>query len=103
MRIAEIFVNKVLAGRLTETDDRKYVFEYDIAYTGIPVSLTMPLTQRVYHFDSFPPFFDGLLPEGPMLEGLLRQYKLDREDYMGQLLAVGNDMVGTITVKEVLA
>lgn len=99
MRTAEVFVNNILAGRLTETDDKKYVFEYDVAYSGTPVSLTMPLTQRVYHFDFFPPFFDGLLPEGPMLEGLLKQYKLDRDDYMGQLMAVGRDTVGAITIK----
>jgi serine/threonine-protein kinase HipA len=61
------------------------------------------LTQRVYNFDSFPSFFDGLLPEGYQLEGLLKIGKVDRNDFFGQLLAVGDDLVGIITVKEVSA
>ena len=51
-----------------------------------------------YQFDGFPPFFDGLLPEGAQLEALLRQQKLDRDDGFGQLLTVGGDLVGAVTV-----
>jgi serine/threonine-protein kinase HipA len=61
------------------------------------------LTQKVYDFDSFPSFFDGLLPEGYQLEGLLKIGKVDRNDFFGQLIAVGDDLVGNITVKEVPA
>jgi serine/threonine-protein kinase HipA len=49
----------------------------------------------------FPLFLDGLLPEGIQLEGLLKTRKIDRYDYFSQLVAVGNDMVGAVTVKEV--
>ena len=35
-----------------------------------------------------------------MLEGLLKQIKIDKNDYFGQLLAVGGDLVGAVTVKE---
>jgi serine/threonine-protein kinase HipA len=62
----------------------------------------MPLNQRIYTFDRFPPFFDGLLPEGIQLEGLLKIRKIDKNDFFSQLLAVGEDMVGVITVKEIL-
>lgn len=58
----------------------------------------MPIRDRAYEFDRFPPFFDGLLPEGAQLEALLRQAKLDRTDYMGQLLTVRRDLVGNVTV-----
>jgi serine/threonine-protein kinase HipA len=61
----------------------------------------MPLNQRVYTFNRFPPFFDGLLPEGIQLEGLLKIKKIDKDDSFSQLVAVGEDMVGVITVKEV--
>ena len=47
-----------------------------------------------YDFAGFPPFFDGVLPEGPQLEALLRHGKLDRDDLLGQLLYVGGDLVG---------
>lgn len=101
MRKVEVYVNNQLAGYLTETSDKKYLFEYVSDYSGQPVSLTMPLTKRSYQFDFFPAFFDGLLPEGQQLEGLLRQRKIDRSDHLSQLIAVGNDMVGSVTIKEI--
>ncbi len=90
MRTAKIFVNSIEAGILTELGlGKKYRFEYIKGYQGTPVSVTMPLSQPVYEFDTFPPFFDGLLPEGFQLEGLLRFRKLDRNDLFSQLVAVG--------------
>ena len=35
-----------------------------------------------------------------MLEGLLRQRKIDRKDFFAQLVAVGADTVGAVTVME---
>ena len=52
-----------------------------------------------YQFGGFPAFFDGLLPEGEMLEGLLRQHKIDAHDRLAQLLVVGGDLVGAVTVE----
>lgn len=97
MRQAEVRVDGQRAGVLTETE-AGYVFEYDYVYDGRSVSLTMPVDARVHEFDRFPPFFDGLLPEGAQLEALVRQAKLDRTDYLGQLLTVGADLVGNVTV-----
>jgi serine/threonine-protein kinase HipA len=85
---------------LTETDSGSCRFDYVDGYQGESVSLTMPLSSTPYLFQGFPPFFDGLLPEGVMLESLLRQRKLDRRDYLGQLLIVGSDLVGAVTVEE---
>jgi serine/threonine-protein kinase HipA len=101
MKRAGVFVGGTLAGELEELQKRKrYRFIYREGYDGPPISLSMPVIQKVYNFDQFPPFFDGLLPEGVQLEGLLRQAKLDRHDYFSQLVAVGADMVGAVTVKE---
>jgi len=88
------------AGMLEERDEGRYVFRYAETYDGPPVSLTMPAAQREFAFDRFPSFFEGLLPEGDMLEGLLRQHKIDHGDLFSQLLAVGADMVGAVTVAE---
>jgi serine/threonine-protein kinase HipA len=102
MRKAKVFVNGREAGMLLELEfGKKYRFAYIDGYAGTPVSLTMTLYQKIYEFDTFPPFFDGLLPEGYQLEGLLKIGKVDRNDFFAQLMAVGDDLVGNITVKEV--
>lgn len=102
MRKAKIFVHNILAGYLEELIfKKKYSVAYINEYGGPPISLTMPTETKTYHFDSFPSFFDGVLPEGIMLEGLLRTKKIDRDDCFSQLMAVGKDLVGCITVLEI--
>jgi serine/threonine-protein kinase HipA len=101
MRKADVFFQNCLAGRLIEiVKNKEYRFVYETGYTGPPVSLTMSLEQQVYEYDEFPPFFDGLLPEGYQLEALLKIKKIDRDDLMAQLFAAGSDTVGAVTVKE---
>ncbi|MCE5293842.1 MAG: HipA N-terminal domain-containing protein [Chlamydiales bacterium] len=102
MKRANVFVDGVLAGQLEEVKrGSHYQFRYVEGYTGMSVSLEMPTTRVVYDYDRFPPFFEGLLPEGIMLDGLLRQSKLDRDDFMSQLITVGHDLVGNVTVEAV--
>jgi serine/threonine-protein kinase HipA len=102
MRSAKVLVNSREAGILFELKfGKRFRFEYLEGYSGTPVSLTLPLSQRGYEYDSFPPFFDGLLPEGHQLEGLLKFGKIDRNDLFSQLLAVGEDLVGNVTVREI--
>lgn len=101
MRTADVFFQETLAGQLIEVEtDSRYHFLYSPEYSGPPVSLTMPVQNNVYEFSEFPPFFDGLLPEGFQLEALLRNRKLDRNDKFGQLVQVGSDTVGAVTVYE---
>ena len=101
-RIAEVYVHEVKAGYLREHKEgegkEEYSFSYLPGYAGPPVSLTMPIRSEPYPFRGFPPFFDGLLPEGVQLESLLRRKKIDKNDYFSQLVAVGADMVGSVTV-----
>lgn len=101
MRQAKVFNHNVFAGLLTEANDGSYVFEYDTGYQGAPISLTMPVIGKRFEYPGFPPFFDGLLPEGVMLSALLKSKKLDQDDYFGQLVTVGNDLVGSVTVQEI--
>lgn len=100
MRIASIIVHQTEAGKLIEKDNNEgYIVQYHPNYQGDPISLTMPVRLAPYVFKEFPPFFDGVLPEGPQLEALLRYAKLDRYDYFGQLITVGGDLVGAVSVK----
>lgn len=102
MRKAEVFVQGIRAGILEEIQiNSAYRFTYDANYSGPPVSLTMPIKKTDYAFDRFPPFFEGILPEGYNLDALLRACKIDRDDLFSQILAVGADTVGAITVLEI--
>lgn len=100
MRKARVFVHGVEAGIFEKLEGNKFKFSYHSDYQGAPVSLTMPLATKSYEFETFPPFFDGLLPEGIMLEALLRKYKIDKNDYFEQLIKVGQDLVGAVTIEE---
>ncbi len=102
MRRAKVNVKGIEAGILTEViKGNEYLFEYLDQYNGLEVSRTMPIKVKSFMFNRFPPFFDGLLPEGFQLEGLLKIKKIDRNDYFSQLIAVGEDMVGVVTINEI--
>ncbi len=103
MRKGEIWVNKNLAGFLTE-DEEGYHFIYTPDYllmkNAIPVSLTLPLQEETFHSDFLFPFFDGLIPEGWLLEIAQKNWKLNPRDRMGLLLTTCRDCIGNISVIE---
>ena len=103
MKKANVYVSGKAAGVLIEvTPGREYIFEYLEDYLDLEVSRTMLTSQRKYVFDHFPPFFEGLLPEGNQLNGLLSAGRIDKNDYFSQLMAVGEDLVGIVTLKEIV-
>jgi serine/threonine-protein kinase HipA len=99
MREAHVYNHGIYAGKLTEIGNGTFTFEYDKQYMGPPISLTMPVSKGSFSYDHFPPFFDGLLPEGMLLEALLKNAKIDRKDLFSQIVTVGKDLVGSVTVK----
>ena len=100
MRGAKVSMHGIPAGILEEIEaGQKFRFTYLENYTGPSIALTMPVDRNEFVFDRFPPFFDGLLPEGILLEGLLKLRKIDKFDYLSQLIAVGSDLVGAVTVQ----
>ncbi len=101
MKKALIKIHNIKAGIFVEESLERYVFQYDEEYEGPPISLTMPVRNEAYEFKHFPPFFDGLLPEGIQLEGLLKRYKIDQNDYFQQLVVTGQDLVGAVTLENI--
>lgn len=101
MRKAQIYQQAALAGIVEEVEIGRWRFTYADGFAGEPVSQTMPVSQSIHEFDRFPPVFEGLLPEGIQLEAMLRRCKLDRADLFGQLITAGQDLVGSLTVKEI--
>ncbi len=92
------------AGTLTE-DETGYHFLYEPEYlskeNAEPVSLTLPLTNGTYSDKVLLPFFDGLIPEGWLLEIAEKNWKLDARDRMGILLATCRDCIGAVSVEPV--
>lgn len=96
---AQIRLHGRPAGQLSrEASGDSWRFEYLAEYDGPPLSVTLPVSRGLFAWDSFPPFFEGLLPEGVNRESLLRANDLEEADLFGMLLAAGEDTVGAITV-----
>ena len=104
MRRANIFYKDQLAGVLTETD-MGYRFEYLPDYLSSdnpqPVSLTMPLSNLAYGSPTLFPAFDGLIPEGWLLDVALRNTDISRLDRMSLLLLCCKDCIGALSVVEI--
>lgn len=101
MKKAKVYIQNIEAGLFIEHSKNKYTFEYLSNYKGEPVSLTMPVKSEPYYYDSFPPFFEGLLPEGFNLVQLLRLRKIDATDYFSQLIYIGSDVIGAVSIIEI--
>ncbi len=101
-RRAEIRVEGRRAGVLEETD-RGYRFQYDSGYleqaNAVAVSLTLPLQPDLFQDKRLFPFFDGLIPEGWLLDIAEKTWKLDPRDRMGLLLACCRDCIGAVEVR----
>jgi len=98
-RKAIILQHGIPAGQLAEVATGGWSFTYLRDYAGPPVSLALPVREEPWRFGDFPPFLEGLLPEGPQLEAILRKHKIDRGDCFRQLMIVGQDVVGSLTVE----
>lgn len=103
MRKASISIDQNVAGILWQ-DDSGYHFRYDTVYLRKhtkPVSLTLPITTEIYSSKVLFPFFDGLIPEGWLLDIAQRNWKLNTRDRMGLLLTCCRDCIGSISVEEI--
>ncbi len=102
MRQAKIYMHESWAGTLTE-DENGYHFEYQTDYLesalAEPVSLTLPISKKTFSSNVLFPFFDGLIPEGWLLEIAEKNWKLNPRDRMGILLATCRNCIGAVSVE----
>lgn len=106
MRKGKVFYQDHLAGRIMETDEGAYVFQYEENYvTEHPrefITFSMPVTKEPYVEKRLFPFFDGLIPEGWLLNIASRNWKININDRMGLLLACCQDCIGAVSVVPIL-
>ena len=105
MRKGEVYYGDNLAGIIIETDDGDYVFQYDERYlVNHPddfICFTMPVRSEVYLDKRLFPFFEGLIPEGWLLDVATENWKLNPNDRMGLLLACCQNCIGAVSVKPI--
>ncbi len=104
MRKAAVKIDGTLAGWLTQ-DEHGYHFVYDKSYASLqdapPVSLTMPVQEAPITSNVLFPFFDGLIPEGWLLEIAEKNWKLNPGDRMGLLMACCKDCIGAVSIEAI--
>lgn len=101
MKQGKVYLYDRFAGLLTE-DEEGFTFAYDAGYLASEgaeaVSLTLPLTAEPYHESVLFPFFDGLIPEGWLLNIAENSWKISQRDRMSLLLACCKDCIGAVSV-----
>ncbi|HIZ33564.1 MAG TPA: HipA N-terminal domain-containing protein [Candidatus Bacteroides merdigallinarum] len=102
MKQATVYVRNHKAGVLTEDADG-YTFQYDMDFLhsvhAEAVSLTLPLREEPFQAKELFPFFDGLIPEGWLLDIAERNWKINARDRMSLLLACCKDCIGAVGVE----
>lgn len=102
MRQGLVKYNNVVAGLLTEEDSGEYVFVYDPQYVeNHPdqfITFQMPVNERPYRSKRLFPFFDGLIPEGWLLNIAIESWRINRNDRMGLLLACCQNAIGAVSI-----
>lgn len=105
MRKAAIYYKEFLAGTLTETDEGEYVFQYEEKYVQEhpkeSITLTMPVNGKAYIDKRLFPFFEGLIPEGWLLDIASKNWKINPNDRMGLLLACCQNCIGAVSVQPI--
>ena len=102
-RTAYVYVRDSFAGTLRETDEG-YLFQYDPDYladeNAPAVSLTLPRQEAPYLSKTLFAFFDGLIPEGWLLNLVSHNWKIDQRDRFGLLLVACKDCIGAVSIRE---
>ena len=105
MRKGEVYYKGWFAGIISETNDGEYVFQYDAQYVkNHPdnfITFTMPVADKPYIDKRLFAFFEGLIPEGWLLDIASKSWKINRNDRMGLLLACCQNCIGAVSVKPI--
>ena len=104
MRSARVLFQEKIAGILSE-DEHGFHFQYEELYLkdekSLAISLTLPLTDIPYESKMLFPFFDGLIPEGWLLNIAQKNWKINPRDRMGILLKTCTDCIGAVSIIEI--
>lgn len=105
MRKAIVKYNNIKAGLLSEEESGEYQFVYDDEYVknqpDLFITFEMPVSKQVYRSKRLFPFFDGLIPEGWLLNIASESWKINKNDRMGLLLSCCQNAIGAVSVHSI--
>jgi serine/threonine-protein kinase HipA len=103
-RRGKVYFKENYAGVVWQDEDG-YGFQYDETYLSssdaAPVSFTLPLRKEKYVSRTMLPFFDGLIPEGWLLDITIKNWKTNPSDRMGLLLVSCQDCIGAVSIQSI--
>jgi serine/threonine-protein kinase HipA len=107
MRQAKVFYQSQFAGILTETNEGEYIFRYEdeyvIKFPGDMITFPMPVSRFAYHDKRLFPFFEGLIPEGWLLDIASESWKINKNDRMGLLLTCCKNCIGAVSIEPIIS
>ena len=100
-RRAQVYFFSQLAGEIWE-DVEGYQFQYSKEYlktkAPIAISHTLPLQDVPFVSEYLFAFFDGLIPEGWLLDVASESWKISQRDRMGLLLVCCKECIGAVSI-----
>lgn len=101
-RELDIYFQERLAGHLLLDRKHRFVFRYAEEWLkspfAIPLSLSLPLTEKPYEDDAARPFFSNLLPEADIRQAVARKVGISEHNDFAMLEAIGGECAGAVSI-----
>lgn len=93
----EVRISGTPAGRLRQLPSGQCEFGYYADYEGVPLSLSMPVSNRIYGDKTVAPYLLGLLPEDPSArKSAAREFGVSANNPFALLSHMGLDCPGAV-------
>ncbi len=96
-----VYWNKQLVGQLHQNDHGELQFNYDISWlnnpASLPISCSLPLSEKMYSRKECQGFFEGFLPEEGNRRLIAKIYGISAHNDFSMLEKIGGECAGAIT------
>lgn len=103
-RQGQVFCKDIYAGKIWQ-DEEGFHFQYDSQYlnrlNAKAISFTLPLQEKSFDSLVMFSFFDGLIPEGWLLNIATNTWKINQRDRMLLLFTLCEDCIGDVSIKPI--
>lgn len=93
-----------IAGYIRGNDANDAQFEYSDEYLLnellLPISMSLPKSERIFSPSRTKCFFDGLLPEGFVRRSIAGNMHVDEGDYLSILQILGRECIGALKITD---